>query len=160
MKIQILPAFLLLFTATITLANNASSYSGPDNPIIPADNNVIRLKLEQCIKDLNEVTSDNDQHDSAKNLCELREQHLNARQQTLKGLAELVALYKGMTNHDHDQRLAQTISLIQEGVKICIKALASQEYCHNIGCVYEPENDAIFCNQQAMRIINRILGKK
>ncbi|MCL9683543.1 hypothetical protein [Legionella maioricensis] len=159
MKIQIVSVFIFCFAATVTFANNAS-YTGPDDPIIPADSNTIRLKLEQCMEDINEVTSDTDAHDSAKALCQLREQHLSARQQTLKGLAELVAQYKGMTNHDHDQRLAQTISLIQEGVKTCMKALASQEYCHNLGCAEEPENDAIFCDNQATRIINRILGRE
>ncbi|WP_019215479.1 hypothetical protein [Legionella tunisiensis] len=133
-----------------------STYKGPNNPVIPADNNKIRLSLAECIEDTNEMTSDNGTHDLAKGLCELRAQHQAARQQALKGLTELVNLYKGMMNHDHDQRLAQTISLIQSGVKTCLDALASQEYCHNIACVTEPELDAIFCDNQATAIINRI----
>ncbi|WP_454782997.1 hypothetical protein [Legionella sp. WA2022007384] len=158
MNILALTAFILLNITTVAFADN-SSYTGPDNPVIPADNNKIRLNLAECIEDTNEVMGDNDTHDLAKELCELRTQHQAARQQVLNGLTDLVDQYKGITNHDHDQRLAQTISLIQNGVKTCIDALASQEYCHNIGCVTEPELDAIFCDKQATAIINRILGR-
>lgn len=147
----------MLITSTPIFAED-TPYNGPDNPVIPADNNKIRLNLAQCIEDVNEVFTDNQTHDIAKDLCKLREQHQAARQQALKRLAALVTLYKGMTNHQHDQRLAQTISFIQEGVNNCINALASQEYCHNIACATEPELDAIFCDQQATGIINRLLG--
>lgn len=154
MKIQTLIAFMLFTLSTILCAEDAP-YNGPDNPIIPADNDAIRLT--QCIEDINEVTTDSETHDAAKDLCQLREQHLAARRKTLKGLVDLVAQYKGMTNHQHDQRLAQTISLIQDGVKTCLAALDSQEYCHNLGCAIEPETDAILCETQATKIINRIL---
>ena len=159
MKIQTLIAFIL-FTATTILYAEDAPYNGPDNPIIPADNNKIRLTLAQCIEDINEVTTDTETHDAAKDLCQLREQHQAIRQQVLKGLAELVAQYKGVTNHQHDQRLAQTISLIQGGVKTCLAALDSQEYCHNLGCAIEPETDVILCDTQATKIINRILGRE
>ncbi len=159
MKIQTLIAFILFTTTTILCAEDAL-YKGPDHPIIPADNNEIRLTLAQCIEDINEVTTYDEAHNAAKSLCELRKQHQATRQQVLKGLAELVAQYKGVTNHEHDQRLAQTISLIQEGVKVCLAALDSQEYCHNLGCAMEPESDAILCDTQATKIINRILGRE
>ena len=159
MKIQTLIA-CILFTATTILCAEDAQYNGPDNPIIPADNNKIRLTLPQCIEDINEVTTDTETHDAAKDLCQLREQHQAARQKTLKGLADLVAQYKGMTNHQHDQRLAQTISLIQQNVNTCLEALDSQEYCHNIGCAIEPESDAILCETEASKIINRILGRE
>ena len=158
---NILPLTLFIFVniTTTAFADN-SPYNGTNNPVIPADNNAIKMTLAECIEDTNEVTSDNETHDLAKELCELRTQHQAARQHVLKGLAELVTLYKGMMNHDHDQRLAQTISLIQSGVKTCIDALASQEYCHNIACATEPELDAIFCDKQATTLINRILGRE
>lgn len=158
MNLLPLAVFIFLNITTVAFADD-SPYNGPPNPIIPADNNQIKLSLAECIEDTNEVTMDNETHDLAKELCELRTQHQAARQQVLKGLTDLVELYKGMTNHDHSQRLAQTISLIQTGVKTCMDALASQEYCHNIACVTEPELDAIFCDKQAMTIINRILGR-
>ncbi|WP_392536888.1 hypothetical protein [Legionella sp. 227] len=159
MNISVLTAFAFLIATTVTFADN-TTYKGPDNPIIPADNNKIRLDLSQCIEDTNEVMSDNETHDLARDLCKLRAEHQTARKQVLKGLSELVDQYQGVTNHDHDQRLAKTISLIQNGIKICIDALASQEYCHNIGCATEPEIDAIFCDKQAIAIINRILGRE
>lgn len=158
MNILPLTVFIFLNITTAAFADT-SSYNGPNNPVIPADNDKIKLSLAECIKDTNEVTTDNETNDLAKGLCELRTQHQAARQQVLKGLTELVDQYKGMTNHDHDQNLAQTISLIQTSVKTCLDALASQEYCHNIGCVTEPELDAIFCDNQATAIINRILGR-
>ncbi|WP_412754311.1 hypothetical protein [Legionella donaldsonii] len=149
----------ICFNLTAVVFADDSPYRGPNNPVIPADNDKIRLSLAECIEDTNEMTSDNETHDLAKEVCELRTQHQAARQQVLKGLMELVAQYKGMTNHDHAQRLAQTISLIQNDVKTCLDALASQEYCHNIACVTLPELDAIFCDNQATAIINRILGR-
>lgn len=158
MNILSLIVFVFLNITTVAFADN-SSYTGSNNPDIPADNNTLRLSLAECIEDTNEVTTDNETHDLAKGLCDLRTQHQAARQQVLNGLAELVQQYKGMMNHDHDQRLAQTISLIQSSVKTCLDVLASQEYCHNIACVTEPELDAIFCDKQATAIINRILGR-
>ena len=65
----------------------------------------------------------------------------------------------GATNHDHDQRLSQTIALVQHNLKSCLDALASQEYCHNYACAADPDSDAIFCDNQATNILNRILGK-
>lgn len=152
-------AVFIFFNITSVAFADISSYTGPDNPVIPADNGVIRTTLDECIADTNEVMSDDETHNLAKGLCELRVEHQNVRQKVLKGLAELVAQCKGVVNHDHDQRLAETISLIQTDVKICLDALASQEYCHNIGCATEPEMDAIFCNNQALAIINRLLGR-
>lgn len=159
MNTPALTTLVFLIATTVTFAEG-TSYNGPNNPIIPADNNEIRLKLTQCIEDTNEVMPDNETHDLAKELCKFREQHQAARQQALKGLTELVGQYKGVTNHGRDQNLAQTISLIQEGVKLCLNALASQEVCHNIGCVTVPESDAILCDNQATAIINRILGRE
>ncbi|CAM2939288.1 Uncharacterised protein [Legionella steigerwaltii] len=159
MNIPALTAFVFLSVATVTFADN-HAYNGPDNPIIPADNDKIRLDLAQCIEDTNEVMTDNENHDLAKDLCKLRAQHQTVRQHVLKGLAELVDQYKGVTNHEHDQNLAQTISLIQRGVKLCLDTLASQEVCHNIGCATQPEADAILCDNQAMAIINRLLGRE
>jgi hypothetical protein len=159
MKISAFIVFIFLNITTVAFADN-SPYTGPANPIIPADNDKIRVNLAECIEDTNEVTGDNDTHDLAKGLCELRVQHQAIRQQVLKGFAELVDQYKDMTNHDHAQRLAETIALIQRHVKTCLDALASQEYCHNIACATEPELDAIFCDKQAMAIINRILGRE
>ncbi|CDZ77793.1 hypothetical protein BN59_02083 [Legionella massiliensis] len=159
MTIPALTTFVFFIVTTVTFADS-SAYNGPDNPIIPADNDEIRLNFAQCIEDTNELMPDNDAHDLAKNLCELRVKHQAARQQVLKGLAELVAQYKGVTNHQHDQNLAQTISLIQGGVKSCLDAIGSQEVCHNIGCAIVPETDATLCDNQAMIIINRILGRE
>jgi hypothetical protein len=117
----------IFFNLTSVAFADISSYTGPDNPVIPVDNSPIRTTLSECIEDTNEVTGDNETHDLAKGLCELRTQHQTSRQQVLKGLADLVSLYKGMVNHDHDQRLSQTISLIHTDVKTCLDALASQE---------------------------------
>lgn len=156
---NILPLILVLFLSLITSAfADNRPYNGSASPVIPADNDKIRTHLSECIEDVNDVTTDNEKHDAANALCELRQQHQDARQQVLNGLAELVSLYKDMTNHDHAGRLDQTISLIQNDVKICLDALASQEYCHNIACATEPELDAIFCEKQATALLNRILG--
>ena len=159
MSITALAASVLLIVTTTVFADN-NSYNGSNNPIIPADNDQIRLSLDQCIADTNEVMTDNETHDLAKDLCKLRAQHQTARQKTLKGLAELVDQYKGVTNHEHDQNLTQTISLIQNGVKLCLDALDSQQVCHNIGRVIVPETNAILCDNQATAIINRILGRE
>ncbi|MDR3502648.1 MAG: hypothetical protein P4L79_08705 [Legionella sp.] len=159
MNISALSAFVLFIVTTVTFADN-NSYNGPNNPTIPADNDEIRLTLAQCIEDTNEVMTDNENHDLANDLCKLRTQHQTARQHVLKGMAELVEQYKGVTNHQHDQNLVQTISLIQNGIKMCLDTLATQEVCHNIGCVVQPEADAILCDNQAIAIINRILGRE
>lgn len=159
MNISALTAFVLFIVTTVTFADN-NTYNGPDNPIIPADNSEIRLNLAQCIEDTNEVMTDNETHDLAKDLCKLREKHQAARQQLLKGLAELVDQYKGVINHQHDQNLGHTISLIQKGVKLCLDTIATQEVCHNVGCAFDPETDAILCDNQATAIINRILGRE
>ncbi|KTD78805.1 hypothetical protein [Legionella waltersii] len=158
MKNQLFAFLIILCFSSFSFAEG-SAYNGPDNPIIPADKEEIRLKLDQCITDLNDVFTDNDTHDAAKELCRLRQEHAEARQAVLKGLADLVVQYKGVTNHDHDQQLGETISLIQTNISSCINALASQEYCHNINCETTPELDATFCEKQALTLINRILGR-
>lgn len=156
MKIKTFSLLILLFTVSVSFAQTGK-YSGPDNPIIPSDKEEVRIKLDQCIEDLTDQFTDNEAHDAAKKLCALREQHQAARENTLKGLAQLITAFKDVTNHDHSENLTQTIKLIQDSFKICMDTLESQEYCHNLTCLTDPENDAIFCNNQASSLINKIL---
>lgn len=134
------------------------AYNGPKKPVIPAENSPIRLKFEECLADVNEVIDWGDQgnREEAKNLCDLRTQHLQARNRVLDDLAKLVETFDGATNHDHDQNLPLTIKSVQTTVAACLKTLVSQQYPHNIAIVSEPEENAIFCDTIGAQVVEAI----
>ncbi len=68
-KILSLMSLLLLSLSSFAADDR---YSGSDKPILSADNQQIRIKLEQCIEDVNEVMDDSEGHDNAKQLCQIR----------------------------------------------------------------------------------------
>ena len=140
---------------------SAFAYDGPKNPVIPADNGPIRLKFEECLADVQEVVSWDEEEEKkrATRLCELRADHLKARTLVTDGLAKIVSTFKGFYNHDHDQNLPVTIDSIQQTVANCLKALESQQYPHNIALVTTPEYNAILCENVAAQVVQAIVGQ-
>ena len=155
--------FLVLALGGVAQAERG--YRGPARPPVPADSKPIRVDHESCVKDAAEAIGldvagggDKEQLESAgKELCELRARHQAAREHLLERLAALVAALKDATNHDHAQRLPATIKAVQSVVRSCLDALASQQYCHNIGCAEEPEKNAILCETKAAEIVDAIV---
>lgn len=136
----------------------AKSYSGPAKPTIPADTGAIDTSWASCLKATNEAVAGDEAElrEPATRLCTLRSQHKAARERLLTGLAKLVEEYRDATNHDHAQRLPDTIKAIQGVVKSCVDALSSQQYCHNLGCNEEPESNFILCETKAAEILEVI----
>jgi membrane-bound ClpP family serine protease len=149
---------LILLIAQAALADG--SYTGPAHPTIPSDKLPIETAHAACVARINELASwpDAETQAAAKNLCALRAKHAAARRHLTDRLAELVAELKDVTNHEHAQNLPTTIGNIQAMVKQCVATLESQQYCHNIACAMEPEDNAIFCETQAAGLVDRILG--
>jgi membrane-bound ClpP family serine protease len=152
-----LPLVVLLI-ANAALADGG--YTGPAHPVIPSDQKPIRTTHAACLADIKELTawSDAETEAAAKELCALRAKHAAARRHLTDRLATLVAELKDVTNHEHAQNLPTTIGNIQAMVKQCVATLESQQYCHNIACAMEPEDNAIFCEAQAASLIDRIIG--
>jgi hypothetical protein len=136
----------------------AKSYSGPAKPTIPADTGAIDTSMASCMKVTNDAMPGNDDEirDDATRLCKLRNEHKAARERLLTGLAKLVSEYRDDTNHEHAQRLPDTIKAIQGIVRNCVDALSSQQYCHNLGCNEEPETNFILCETKAAEILEAI----
>ncbi|HUJ62281.1 MAG TPA: hypothetical protein VLX92_27430 [Kofleriaceae bacterium] len=151
-----LAALVLVLAASLA---SADPYRGPANPPLPADAAPIRTSIKECVADVVDVIDLRDAELAAagKHLCELREQHAAARRAVREGLAVLVHRYRGATNHDHDDNLARTIRDVQRQVELCLDALASQQWPHNIELELVPEQNAIFCDQQADLLLTAIL---
>jgi hypothetical protein len=148
-----------LFCAQASIAN---AYSGPKQPIVPADQDPIVATITQCAKDAGDVMGGDplDANDQmTKNLCAIRTQHIQARSRLLADLARLVSTFDGVTNHDHDQNLPLTIQSAQTLVATCLTGLESQQYPHNIELVMQPERNAVFCDNQASALIEAIIGQ-
>ena len=136
----------------------ADRYTGPDQPELTADKDPISVAPADCKKDVLEAwgADDDTAKQYAKSVCSLRKKHLAARAKLKADLAAIVARYKGQTNHDHDQRLSTTIQSIDTMVKSCLAALDSQQYCHNVQCLEQPEDNAILCETQASAVAEQI----
>src|SRR5215470_8909991 len=136
----------------------AKGYSGSAKPTIPADTGAIDTSMVSCMKATNDAVPGDDAElrEPATRLCQLRTQHRAARERLLTGLAKLVVEYRDDTNHDHAQRLPDTIKAIQGIVKNCVDAVSSQQYCHNLGCNEEPESNFILCETKAAEILEAI----
>ena len=93
----------------------------------------------------------------AAHLCKLRATHKIARNRLRAALAKLVATYKDFTNHDHAKNLPHTIEALQRMVSDCLRALGSQQWCHNIACATWPEENAILCETKAAEVADAIL---
>jgi hypothetical protein len=152
---------LLLVLAAVSYAKG---YTGPAKPTIPSDTAAIRTDMADCMKATEEafgvtIADGGDAVEikkSAAALCTLRAQHKAARDRLLAALAKLVALLKDHTNHDHAANLPATIKAVQHVVGECLKALSSQQYCHNVGCNEEPERNFTLCETKAAEILDAI----
>ena len=155
----------LVLLVLLAAVAHADGYKGPARPTIPADAGPIATDKAACVKDAEEslgltIAEGGDAEriqQAGAELCGLRAQHRAARDHLLERLATLVATYKDATNHDHAQRLPATIKAIQGVVRGCVEALASQQYCHNMGCAEEPESNFILCETKAAEILDAIV---
>ncbi len=96
----------------------------------------------------------------AAGLCKLRAAHKHVRARLIAAFDHLVDEYAEQTNHDHAQNLPTTVDALQSVVEQCIRALDSQQYCHNIACLTLPEQNAILCETKATEIADAILNPK
>jgi membrane-bound ClpP family serine protease len=147
---------IVLLIANAALADG--TYTGPAHPTIPSDSRPIQATHAACLARIKELTAwpDAETEAATKDLCALRSKHATARRHLTDRLAALVAELKDVTNHEHAQNLPATIGNIQAMVKQCVATLESQQYCHNIACAMEPEDNAIFCETQAASLVDRI----
>jgi hypothetical protein len=150
--------YLLLATLALSSTALGDGYKGPARPTIPSDGRPLRTVPAECIADVKEVTAWDaaETKKAADTVCDLRTKHGAARKRLLDDLAKLVATFKDVTNHDHAANLPATIKSVQTIVQQCVAALESQQYCHNIACLTLPEDNAIFCENQAAALVERI----
>ena len=128
----------------------------PDAPELRADHGRIRTSASECKADMDEVFED-ESGKMAAHLCKLRATHKIARGRLRAALATLLATYKDFTNHDHAKNLPVTIEALQKMVSDCLRALESQQWCHNLACATWPEENAILCETKAADVADAIL---
>src|SRR5262249_26247979 len=83
---------------------------------------------------------------------------VRARARLLVAMNRIIDTWSDYTNHDHAQRLPATTQALQAVVAQCLRALESQQWCHNIGCATLPEENAIFCETKAAEIAEAMLS--
>ena len=149
---------IAIVLVSLTARARADRYAGPDQPELDADKDAISIAPADCKKDVLEAWGADDDlaKHYTKSVCSLRKKHLAARAKLEADMAAIVSRYKGQTNHDHDQNLSTTLQSLDTMVASCLAALASQQYCHNVQCLEQPEDNAILCETQAAAIAEKI----
>ncbi|MHC5854765.1 hypothetical protein [Nostoc sp.] len=117
------------------------------NPNLDGDSQPTRLKLNECIADVKEVTAWNDKEtlDAARNICEIRQSHAKQKARFLASLKKLREQYQNYTNHGFDKQLPTAIADSWTIVKSCIDFKEGFTYPHNIAVLQVPENVRIRC---------------
>jgi hypothetical protein len=148
---------VLRIAAVVALASSGSvGHAAPELPEVRADQQRIRTTAAECKADADELIED-ESGKKASSLCKLRAEHKLARDRLRGALAKLVATYRDFTNHGHARNLPSTLEALQRMVGDCLKAVESQQYCHNIVCATWPEENAILCETKATEIVEAIL---
>jgi hypothetical protein len=127
---------------------------------IRGDSGPIGVSAAECKAEAAEIMDDPSGGGYAPGLCKLRAAHKRVRARLIAAINHIVDEYAEYTNHDHAQNLPTTVDALQSVVEQCIRALDSQQYCHNIACLTSPEQNAIFCETKATEIADAILNPK
>lgn len=149
-------ASLLALSTLLAVAPSIGHAAPPARPEVRADRGPIGATAAECKRDVEPLIGD-ESGKLAAYLCKLRAEHQRARDRLRDQLAKLVATYKDFTNHDHAKNLPQTLEALQRMVGDCLRAVESQEYCHNIVCATWPEENAILCEDKASEVVDAIL---
>jgi hypothetical protein len=129
------------------------------NPNLDGDSQPTRIKLNECLADVKEVTAWGEQETlyAARNLCEIRQAHAQQKARFLTSLNKLQQQYKDSTNHGFDKHLPTAIADSWTIVKSCIDFKEGFTYPHNIGVWQVPENVRIHCYSLGANLVESAL---
>ncbi|MBH8564603.1 hypothetical protein I8748_20855 [Nostoc sp. CENA67] len=117
------------------------------NPNLDGDSQPTRIKLNECIADVKEVTAWDEKETlaAAREICAVRQSHAKQKARFLKSLKKLQQEYQDATNHGFDKHLPTAIADSWTIVKSCIDFKEGFTYPHNIALLSVPENVRTSC---------------
>jgi hypothetical protein len=130
-------------------------------PNLDGESQPHRLKLTDCLTDIKEVTSWDEQETlaAAQNLCHLRQLHTKQKARFLADQQKLREQYQGYTNHGFNKHLPNALEDSWTIVKSCIDFREGFTYPHNIGILQVPENIRINCYSLGAEFLESALFK-
>ncbi len=128
-------------------------------PNLDGDSHPNRLKLNECIADVKEVTAWDEKQtlDAARQICEVRQSHATQKARFLASQKKLQEQYKGHTNHGFDQHVPTAIADSWTIVKSCIDFKEGFTYPHNVALLSVPENVRSSCYSLGASLIESSL---
>ena len=140
---------VLLFAIVLTIAFMVSvtASNATAIPNLDGDSHPNRLKLNECIADVKEVTAWDEKQtlEAARKICEARQSHTKQKARFLASQKKLHEQYQGYTNHGFDKHLPTAIEDSWTIVKSCIDFKEGFTAPHNIGLLEVPENIRVSC---------------
>jgi len=135
-------AVVCLILLVILIASTAKTEEAISN--LNDDSHPDRIKLEECIADVKEVTSwsESETRKAALKVCELRTIHAREKAKFLTAMDKLNALYK---DTKFSGNLPTATKEAWNVVKSCIDFKQEFTYPHNVGLLIVPEDLRIRC---------------
>ncbi|WP_392534727.1 hypothetical protein [Nostoc sp. C117] len=129
------------------------------NPNLDGDSHPTRLKLNECIADVKEVTAWDEKEtlDAARKICDKRQSHAKQKAQFLVSLKKLREQYQNYTNHGFDEHLPTAIEDSWTIVKSCIDFKEGFTYPHNVAILSVPEDVRSGCYSLGISLVESAL---
>lgn len=138
-KIGLLTVFLTILL-TILLSGTLRTVAAMPN--LDDDSHPNRVKVEECIADVKQVTEwdANATQKAALNVCQARQSHAKEKARFVAALGKLSAQYKDYTNHGFSQHLPTATNDAWAIVKNCIDFQQGFRSPHNVAVLIVPED--------------------
>ncbi|MEH1820614.1 MAG: hypothetical protein V7L31_16285 [Nostoc sp.] len=129
------------------------------NPNLDGDSQPTRLKLNECIADVKEVTAweEKETLTAARNICEKRQSHTKQKARFLASLKKLREQYQNYTNHGFDKQLPTAIADSWTIVKSCIDFKEGFTSPHNVAVLSVPEDVRSGCYSLGASLVESAL---
>ena len=129
----------LIFITTILVINTIPAKAAIPN--LDGESRPNRLKLNECIADVKEVTAWDEKQTlaAARDVCKVRQNHAQQKARFLAAQKKLTQEYQNYTNHGFNKHLPIAIEDSWTIVKSCIDLKEGFTSPHNIGVLEVPE---------------------
>lgn len=151
-RIRVFPkiglSIIIVFSIVLTILLSGTLKTFGAIPNLDEDTQPNRVKLTECIADVQQITSGWDEttvRNAAVNICESRKAHAKEKARFLAALGKLSEQYKDYTNHGFAQHLPTATQDAWTIVKNCIDFKEGFTFPHNVGVLIVPENVRSSC---------------
>jgi hypothetical protein len=143
MKIPHKQIFLAAFFAIPLSIFTLDIVSSSAVPNLDGDSQPNRIKLNECMVDVREVTSGWEQqqmNQAATAICNSRKAHAKEKARFIGAISKLEKQYQGYTNHGFDKHVKVATQDAWNVVKNCIEFKEGFTYPHNVA-IYRVPNE-------------------